>query len=180
MPGEGDPRAGTSGATPFRWDRRSDLPGGGAEVPPPDLMAELRARTQEALGSLVGAGTEPAGGQPTVEVPLMLVERLVATLSEARLALADQRAQAGEGMNAAAGPTAADVEMARMVVLNMALNGAPRAEAEQYLARNFALADPAGIVADAYDRVPDILSRPRASEPGAEAGAGLDDDRQSA
>ena len=153
------------------------MTGAGAEESTPDLMAELRARTEEALGASVGgAATGEASSEPTVQVPFVLLRRLVTTLSEARVALAERHPQS-EGAGQGEAPAARDVEMARLVVLNMALNGAPRSEAEQYLTRNFALGDPAAIVADAYERVPEILSPPPASGPGSD-GAAVDHDRQ--
>ena len=46
-----------------------------------------------------------------------------------------------------------DAEGARLVALNMALNGTPREETEQYLSDNFALPDPAGLLDDVYAQV---------------------------
>jgi hypothetical protein len=42
---------------------------------------------------------------------------------------------------------------ARLIALNMALNGASREEAGRYLAANFELADPAGLLDDVYSRL---------------------------
>ena len=180
MEGEGDPRAGTSGALPYRWERpdpaTSGEPGGGT----PDLMSELRARTEEAQAAAGGRGTTPdASSDVVVPVPLVLLRRLASALSEARLLLAQRHG----GTGAQAGRTdaaASDVEKARMIVLNMALNGASREEAEHYLSRNFVLDDPGAIVADAYERVPEILSRPSGSGTGADVDAGPEDDREPA
>jgi hypothetical protein len=47
-------------------------------------------------------------------------------------------------------PLSSDREKACMVALNMALNGASRAETDRYLAEHFDLVDANGIVADAY------------------------------
>ncbi|HET9074235.1 MAG TPA: DivIVA domain-containing protein [Solirubrobacteraceae bacterium] len=46
-----------------------------------------------------------------------------------------------------------DVEGARLVALNMALNGTPRAETDRYLAENFALADRGGLLDEVYASV---------------------------
>lgn len=46
-----------------------------------------------------------------------------------------------------------DVEGARLVALNMALNGTPRDETDRYLAENFQLGDRAGLVAEVYASV---------------------------
>jgi DivIVA domain-containing protein len=47
----------------------------------------------------------------------------------------------------------ADEEGARLIALNMALNGTPREETEQYLDENFELDDPAGLLDDVYTQV---------------------------
>jgi DivIVA domain-containing protein len=46
----------------------------------------------------------------------------------------------------------ADEEGARLIALNMALNGTPRDETEQYLQENFDLSDPQGLLDDVYAR----------------------------
>ena len=46
----------------------------------------------------------------------------------------------------------ADEEGARLIALNMALNGTPRDETEQYLQENFDLPDPQGLLDDVYAR----------------------------
>ena len=43
-----------------------------------------------------------------------------------------------------------DVEAARLVALDMALAGTPRAETERYLAEHYALADPGAVLDDVY------------------------------
>ncbi|MFL5827214.1 MAG: DivIVA domain-containing protein [Thermoleophilaceae bacterium] len=50
-------------------------------------------------------------------------------------------------------PAAGGAEGARLIALNMALNGAPRDEAARYLADNFDLEDPDAILDDVYSRV---------------------------
>ncbi|HEY2603085.1 MAG TPA: hypothetical protein VGI67_16120, partial [Thermoleophilaceae bacterium] len=50
-------------------------------------------------------------------------------------------------------PTPAGPEGARLVALNMALNGTPREEAARYLADNFQLDDQEAILDDVYSRV---------------------------
>ena len=46
-----------------------------------------------------------------------------------------------------------DVEGARLIALNMALNGTPRDETERYLAENFDLSDRAGLLDEVYSSV---------------------------
>ncbi|HWF55534.1 MAG TPA: DivIVA domain-containing protein [Solirubrobacteraceae bacterium] len=54
---------------------------------------------------------------------------------------------------AAAGEEADDAEGARLIALNMALNGSSREETERYLAENFQLADRAGLLDEVYASV---------------------------
>ncbi|HWE33873.1 MAG TPA: DivIVA domain-containing protein [Solirubrobacteraceae bacterium] len=55
----------------------------------------------------------------------------------------------------AAGPAGAedDTEGARLIALNMALNGTPREETDRYLAENFQLSDRAGLLDEVYASV---------------------------
>jgi DivIVA domain-containing protein len=70
-------------------------------------------------------------------------------------------AQAGAAEGAAGAGTAAeasasggdDTEGARLIALNMALNGTPREETERYLAENFKLDDRAGLLDEVYASV---------------------------
>jgi len=50
-------------------------------------------------------------------------------------------------------PTVDDSEGARLIALNMALNGTPRDETDRYLAENFVLSDRAGLLEEVYDRI---------------------------
>jgi hypothetical protein len=63
---------------------------------------------------------------------------------------APERRPAQAHAPAAASPLSLDRDKASMVALNMALNGASRAEADLYLAEHFDLLDAPGIVSDAY------------------------------
>jgi DivIVA domain-containing protein len=53
----------------------------------------------------------------------------------------------------AAREAAEDIEGARLIVLNMALNGTSREETRRYLAENYELADPEGLLDEVYSRV---------------------------
>ena len=46
-----------------------------------------------------------------------------------------------------------DSEGARLIALNMALNGTPREETDRYLEENFQLADRAALLDEVYARV---------------------------
>lgn len=50
-------------------------------------------------------------------------------------------------------PLAVDIDAARLIALNMALNGTPREETERHLAQNFELPDRRGLVDEVYTSV---------------------------
>jgi hypothetical protein len=53
----------------------------------------------------------------------------------------------------AASATADDAEGARLIALNMALNGTPREETDRYLSENFQLSDRDGLLDEVYASV---------------------------
>jgi hypothetical protein len=61
-----------------------------------------------------------------------------------------ERAPAAQPEGAPAGGGAADLDGARLIALNMALNGESRADTERYLAVNFELADRGKLVEEVY------------------------------
>lgn len=94
------------------------------EAPPAGFGAPGRS------SATVGAGeptAEPVGAEPE--------------------AAHDAPARAGAAGNGA------DDENARLIALNMALNGSPREETEQYLAENFRLQDRRGLLDEVYASV---------------------------
>jgi hypothetical protein len=58
-----------------------------------------------------------------------------------------------ESASLASDDTGDDIEGARLVALNMALNGTPRDETERYLAENFQLEDRHGLLEEVYASV---------------------------
>ena len=58
-----------------------------------------------------------------------------------------------EPAQAGAGTNGADDENARLIALNMALNGSSREETERYLAENFRLRDQRGLLDEVYASV---------------------------
>jgi len=91
----------------------------------PDAFAEEDEVEVEVVAVIEDAYDEPASGQPTV----VHAQPTVATGSED------------------------DVEGARLIALNMALNGQSRDETDSYLAQNFDLADRAGLLDEVYATV---------------------------
>ena len=97
--------------------------------------------------AVVGSVDDPAaesGG--TRSLTPDVVAHFDATIEELRAQVAALRAALQEQK------LAGEHKQARMVSLNMALNGAPREEAERYLSQNFGLADAGPLLDDAYGR----------------------------
>ncbi len=67
--------------------------------------------------------------------------------------LADPGPDLGPELEAAARPNGADDDGARLIALNMALNGTPREETDRYLAENFKLTDRRGLLDEVYSSV---------------------------
>ncbi len=102
-------------------------PVGGAAAPSPVTPAVDAPAAEEVAGTAPPGATDPVGG--------------------AAAAVAAQ--PAGNGGPAAGG----DDEGARLIALNMALNGTSREDAERYLSTNFELADPGALLDDVYARL---------------------------
>lgn len=119
----------------------------------------LNADLQLLEGNLVEVGEsvaprpafEPEAGEETAdpleEVDVVVVEELV---EEAEPGTEDQ---SGAASGSEAGEGADESEGARLIALNMALNGTPRKETDRYLAENFTLADRPGLLDDVYASV---------------------------
>ncbi|MFI4984836.1 MAG: hypothetical protein ACHQAV_02480 [Solirubrobacterales bacterium] len=58
--------------------------------------------------------------------------------------------EAETGRSATPAPGSGDLDGARLIALNMALNGESRADADRYLAENFQLADRQGLIDEVY------------------------------
>ena len=103
----------------------------------------MRARVEE-MGGSVAVPEESAPPRPATEEPVVepAVEAPVAEEPPA----ADEAAPAP-------GERSTDEEGARLAALDLALSGAPRDEAERYLAEHFDLADPVALLDDVYARV---------------------------
>ena len=58
--------------------------------------------------------------------------------------------EAEKGRSATPAPGGGDLDGARLIALNMALNGESRADADRYLAEHFQLADRQGLIDEVY------------------------------
>jgi DivIVA domain-containing protein len=120
-------------------DLRS-TPSGGAISFEPEASAPVPAAAR-------GAAPEPAvaaadlGDEADVEVEDEPFENVDEPQDEGELT-----------SNGGGGDRPADEEGARLIALNMALNGTPREETEQYLQENFDLSDPEALLDDVYAR----------------------------
>jgi len=100
------------------------------------LIASLRDGEGESAATESAATGPAAGGR-------------AATASAATAAAADT-GQAPTGAGSSPVPGAEDAAGVRLIALNMALDGTPREETAQFLAENFALADPERLLDEVY------------------------------
>lgn len=125
-----------------------------------DNMASLReAAGEQAVTSAGAAGGASGPGAPAAErEPEPLDADLDDELPEPmggpalRAPVATPPAEPEEAGPAGGGEDDG-AEGARLIALNMALNGTPREETERYLAENFDLRDPVGLLDEVYSRV---------------------------
>lgn len=126
-------------------------------------MADLYdAAGRDRPGGSAAGGREPIvesmpiAGEPAAAAEVEPVEDEPAeVVAEAAPAAAEEPAPAAEPALAPAGgeAPAGDVEGARLVALNMALNGTSRDETDRYLADNFDLADREALLDEVYATV---------------------------
>ncbi len=95
---------------------------------------------------------------PAAEPTAAVAERAEAPPVEERIEVVEQEvvvAEAEPAPAAVGGPTDGtdDTEGARLIALNMALNGTPREETDRYLAENFELNDRAALLDEVYASV---------------------------
>ena len=110
------------------------------------------------LSGNMGELYEAAGRTSTGAVPAPpIVEDVVivedADVVEVAAEASDDAEQAGRGAPPAAAGDDEDLEGARLIALNMALNGQSRAETDKYLAENFDLDDRAALLDEVYATV---------------------------
>ena len=110
------------------------------------------------MGELyAAAGQAPSGDAPSVyEPPEIEIYEEAAVLAEAEQEEDEVEALAADEPAAEAeadGADAEDVEGARLIALNMALNGQTREETDKYLAQNFDLSDRSALLDEVYATV---------------------------
>ena len=110
-----------------------------------DLDA-LEARLQELQGG--AAAPAPPAAKPAPAKPKPRAAKAAAPPPAPEPAPAAEAAP-----EPPAADPGADAEGARLIALNMALNGQPREEADRYLAENFELGDRAALLDDVYASV---------------------------
>ena len=121
---------------------------------PPAQSDGHRAPPAQSDGHRAPTAQSDGHRAPTVQVPAALLKRVIATIAEVR---AEVRALHAQAVGAAEAAQDAQHEEACLVVLNMALNGAPQSEAEQYLSRHFPDEDSTGVAAEIFQRMARLL-----------------------
>ena len=109
-------------------------------------MGELYA----AAGSDAGGGDEPEIYDPP---EIVVVEEVVVAVFEDDEAEAEAEPEAAADEPEEAAGDGDDVEGARLIALNMALNGQSREETDRYLSENFDLADREALLDEVYATV---------------------------
>jgi DivIVA domain-containing protein len=108
---------------------------------------ERAAEIEEPVEAEAEVAEMPPAGAPLAEVPLAEVPP-----AEVPLAAMPQAGPEGAAAPAPSGPAdgSDDTEGARLIALNMALNGTPREETDRYLAENFELVDRDRLLDEVY------------------------------
>jgi hypothetical protein len=114
-------------------------PVGGEAVPEPVGASAAREET-DAVPEPVGAAREESGAAPE---PVSAAPEPVSAAPE----------PVGAAPPEMGGAPADDAEGARLIALNMALNGTPREDTDRYLAENFQLSDRGGLLDEVYASV---------------------------
>lgn len=121
------------------------------------LTADLSLLEEDGIGDRYdAAGGDRSGRAPVIEsVPAVVPPEPAVGADEAGEDVFEVRETVVEVPLEAPAPAAAqgDVEGARLVALNMALNGTSRDETERYLAENFDLADRDALLDEVYATV---------------------------
>jgi DivIVA domain-containing protein len=104
------------------------------------------------LYTAAGSALAEASGPYEPEPEIVAVEE-VEVVEVVEVVAEEPEPEAAEAGDAAEPPGEDDVEGARLIALNMALNGQSRAETDKYLAENFDLSDRTGLLDEVYATV---------------------------
>jgi DivIVA domain-containing protein len=119
-------------------------------------MGELYGATGQTRRTVTNAVAEEAR-RPEVPAPEAPAQPQMEAVAEETAVIEEAEAAPVEAAPAEAAPagggTDEDVEGARLIALNMALNGTAREETDRYLADNFDLSDRAGLLDEVYASV---------------------------
>src|SRR4051794_40985882 len=135
-----------------REDRLEPIPTGGAAAPAAEGNGgEPAGAEAEAVEPEVADAEETAVDAPPVEEEEVEVdeEEPVAEVEEEEVEVAEEAPAAESG----GGRSIRGAEGARLIALNMALNGTPRDETARYLSQNFDLDDQDALLDEVYARV---------------------------
>jgi DivIVA domain-containing protein len=118
----------------------------GVVVPRPEFEPEAAAATAAGAAEPVAEAPEAEAETPTDDTDTDSDTDAGPETTEG-----DDPASTGEGNGGA--PNEDDAEGARLIALNMALNGTPREETAKYLEENFSLSDAGGLLDEVYASV---------------------------
>ena len=121
-----------------------------------ELLESLREGVGRLAADLDRLGEKLAAPGPDDAAPVPVAEPVPRDENTRAAASSEPAAQAAEPAAASSEPAApsdADLESARLVALNMALDGSSRDEVDRYLRENFALADSGALLDDVYASV---------------------------
>ncbi len=119
--------------------------GPGAEAGQPDEPPAASAQASApspARGGPITGGT-PSPGSPDPKAAVNVSESVASSTAQATLTMAAEEPAPVKGQEG-------DLDGARLIALNMALNGDSRADAERYLAENFQQIDRAKLIDEVY------------------------------
>ena len=122
------------------------------KAPKPEPVAPELVVPEPAAPEPVAPAPEPVAPEPVAPVPTSVAPEPEPEPAEDDLA-GGLRATGSPGVADRSADAGSDAEGARLIALNMALNGTPREETDRYLSENFSLADRAGLLDEVYSSV---------------------------
>ncbi|MFL5913871.1 MAG: DivIVA domain-containing protein [Gaiellaceae bacterium] len=139
-----------------REDRLEPIPTGGAAAPAAEGNGgEPAVAEPEAVEPEVADAEETAVDAPPVEEEEVEVdeEEPAAEVEEEEVEVEEEATEEAPAAESGGGRSIRGAEGARLIALNMALNGTPRDETARYLSQNFDLDDQDALLDEVYARV---------------------------